>query len=184
MGASGNMTYTTTSRLFWTPERVELLRQWWAVEGLTGSEIARRLKSSKSAVIGQAHKQGFKQARSPEQKIKDKHRAGQMAVVVLRGKCGVKPQDIKPAEVPLALPAPSPKVTIPLFGRGVGFVNAKVDMCHFPLWEPSVKIGYVCGRKVWGGSPYCQAHHRLCSRTILEIKNEALIRKALYSAGR
>lgn len=39
----------------WTPERIEQLRALWA-EGLSINEIGRRMKMSKNAVIGKAHR--------------------------------------------------------------------------------------------------------------------------------
>ncbi len=48
----------------WTPEVVESLRSLWA-EGLTTTEIGRRLGMSKNAVIGKAHRLGLNGRPSP-----------------------------------------------------------------------------------------------------------------------
>src|SRR5262245_44335229 len=128
---------TVEQSQYWTPERVELLRQCWAVDGMTGTECGKRIGCSKSAAIGQAHKQGFKQGRSAEQRIKDKQQAAQMN--------GHRHAVDRPVLPP---PPPAPRVCLPWKGKGILFINARADMCRFPLWEYPDKTGKVCGRKI------------------------------------
>jgi hypothetical protein len=53
-----------TKNMGWTEERVDQLTQLW-IEGLSASEIGRRLEVSKNAVIGKAHRLGLPSRPSP-----------------------------------------------------------------------------------------------------------------------
>ena len=48
----------------WTQDRVDTLTKLWA-EGLSASEIGRRMEVSKNAVIGKAHRLGLPSRPSP-----------------------------------------------------------------------------------------------------------------------
>lgn len=52
----------------WTEERVDQLTQLW-IEGLSASEIGRRLQVSKNAVIGKAHRLGLPSRPSPIKRL-------------------------------------------------------------------------------------------------------------------
>lgn len=58
---SGQKTQMTMD---WTPERTEALARLWS-EGLTTSEIGRRLGITKNAVVGKAHRTGLAKRASP-----------------------------------------------------------------------------------------------------------------------
>lgn len=117
----------------WTDENIETLRQLWA-EGHSTAEIGRRMRCSKNAVVGKAHRLGLTPRPSPipvkgDKPVKSKP-------VRLQG-------NITPSQV-YRLPKPAPTAVRLAIGPQEG--------CQWPLDQQP------CAEMALPGKPYCHSH--------------------------
>lgn len=153
------MNKTPTSK-FWTPElRAEAIRLS-TIEGLSCSEIARRLGApTRNYVIGMLNRAGVSQrpASGPEASgprlkapaIKPDRYAG--------NGFNVRSGIINPAPAPLDLR----KVrTIPLLCEPVGIEDLRFDHCRYPV-NAGDQDYLACGSVKIDGKPYCLDHCRI-----------------------
>jgi GcrA cell cycle regulator len=159
----------------WPEERTaELLRL--RDEHLTGSQIAARLGTTRSAVIGKLRRldlgpiSGYRRGTAVEAKNKPERRRSKLYVTnsaaVLR-------------EVPIQpLPQPKPSNTqtdqqIPHSQRCT-LMQLGRDSCRWPVGEIGTPEFFFCGATRIDGSPYCASHTRRALRALA----------ALYKAAR
>lgn len=113
----------------WTPERVSSLMALWG-EGVSTSEIGRRLGVTKNAVVGKVHRLGLPKRNSP---IKAE-----------------KPETGGTVTPIAAAPVPS--------ADAVQMDNLRPGMCRWPEGEPGTESFHFCGQPIVPEKPYC-AHH-------------------------
>ena len=127
----------------WTPERISTLMVLWG-EGVSTSEIGRRLGVTKNAVVGKVHRLGLPKRNSP---IKAEKAEAPSPTVVATA-------------VHLARPAPArPSAeTVQMDGLRPG-------MCRWPEGEPGTENFHFCGQPIVPEKPYCAYH---CERAYVK----------------
>lgn len=122
----------------WTPERVALLIQLWG-EGLTGRQIGKRMKITKSTVIGKA------------QRLK----------LASRAAARKPPKPFAPARAPF-IQRPVSTSRLEEYAA-MPTVNKP---CQFPLWENERPTHEYCGKDRIDGKSYCAEH---CARAYVRV---------------
>lgn len=154
----------------WTPERVELLKKYWA-EGLSASRIAYRIGgTTRNAVIGRVRRMGLP-FRDTSQRYRPASGRGSTPKVVkvnaaegarvrrqrlneLKWGSGVQSLFAKEAE-----PLPPPSETD--IAR-VSFADLEPHHCRFIPGDPKASGKLYCGCDAVPGLPYCEAHAARC----------------------
>lgn len=156
----------------WPDQRIDDLRRLWA-EGHSTREIASRLRTTHSAIVGKAHRLGLPSRpspiRPPNPDRRSREEARRIATDNQRAKrhrraeervAAKPPKPIRSARLipttlnrPLA-PAPRPKAAAyippPKYGR--------VVECCWPIGEPGTPRFHFCDVPSEPGRPYCLAH--------------------------
>jgi hypothetical protein len=141
----------------WPEEMIAAARRLWEIEGCTASQVAlalardHRFPTSRSAICGLAHRQGWasrKAAVSHEPKPK-KARVARVSVAVPRPMPMLK-------IVPPAPPPPEP-ISAPADRAGVGFFDIRDGLCRWPLWGLATPFSEkrFCGEPTPAVEPYC-----------------------------
>lgn len=140
--------------LGWTPEAIRELRDLWADEALSASEIGRRLGTSKNAVISKANRLRLPSRPSPivrgyPSRPRGPRKSGAVTLAPLPAAAP------RPVVVPVERVAPEPVVVRPRrLARGT---------CCWPEGEPRSAGFRFCGaprelRADGTERPYCAAH--------------------------
>lgn len=138
----------------WTDEMVESLRQMW-VEGLTATEIAKKLGVSKNSIVGKVHRLCLTARPSPIKK-KDEE--------MKEPEAEVSPQPVEqPTVVAKAAPktksVAEPKEVSPKDVDGkTRLVDLDSHTCRWPIGDPRDEDFCFCGKKVRAGQTYCDEH--------------------------
>jgi GcrA cell cycle regulator len=156
----------------WTPKRTEALIKLWK-SGVPTSEIGRKLKVTKNAVVGKAHRLGLPKRQSPIPGKDDKAartpaapRPKQPVAKPVTGKAAATPAVAapKPAARPLAhgkTEAPNAIVRLENLGPG---------MCAWPIGEPGTDAFHFCGKRpTVPDKPYCLEH---CARAYVKSSKD------------
>ena len=136
----------------WNDETIARIRALWA-EGLSTSEIGRRMGITKNAVVGKAHRLNLPARPSPIRRMpgeKSVRRPTPRRVV------GPTLPALQSASRPAAA-VPRPPVTlrpVPAQPRPAGRVSA----CCWPLGEPGTPEFRFCGDPTVPAKPYCDEH--------------------------
>ncbi|MDD4556605.1 MAG: GcrA family cell cycle regulator [Alphaproteobacteria bacterium] len=170
----------------WTDEVVEELRKLWA-EGLTTSEIAKKLGVSKNSIVGKVHRLGLSGRPSPiKRKVelakKEKKAKTEETVVSKKADAGEIPSEkvtkpikavkaekaeTKKETTKKALPVEEPIETFfsiqpTLHTKSKDGVVRLVDLdshtCRWPVGDPKDEKFHFCGKKVRIGQTYCEEH--------------------------
>ncbi|MGQ0662389.1 MAG: GcrA family cell cycle regulator [Pseudomonadota bacterium] len=117
----------------WTMEQIAELTRLWK-EGLTTSEIGKRLGISKNAVVGKAHRLHLSARPSP---IKHSGR---------------------PKLFRAALPTVAIQAQIALRSPPKRPVELSAHSCRWPIGDPGEPGFFFCGELALAGKPYCAEH--------------------------
>lgn len=143
----------------WSPEQISELTRLWG-EGLTTSEIGKRLGISKNAVVGKAHRLHLAARPSP---IK---RTGPRPAV-FRTTVKLPGQPRAPRAPRQAGDAPTPR-SAPQPARWTGEVSNNI--CKWPIGHPGDADFTFCKEKALVGKPYCAEH---CAVAFVKVKPKA-----------
>ena len=135
----------------WTDELILDLRRLWD-EGYPTAEIGRRLRITKNAVVGKAHRLDLPQRPSP---IRRGEQPAQPRAPKPKVAAPTRPLPAAPAQAAPALP-PAPR-PIPAVPSRRGFS----EPCCWPLGEPGRPGFRFCDAPVDAGMPYCAEHRAL-----------------------
>lgn len=130
----------------WTEERVAKLTTLWE-EGLSTSEIGKRLQVSKNSVIGKAHRMNLKARpspirRNPDSSQKQKLRSQKAAFAKdQKNKINNEIVNLKDTHDEWARPRAMPR-----------------SACRWPIGDPENPDFHFCRAKVVSGRPYCANH--------------------------
>jgi GcrA cell cycle regulator len=144
----------------WTPEQITELTRLWG-EGLTTSEIGKRLGISKNAVVGKAHRLHLSARPSPIKRTGPRPAVFRTAAK-LPG--APRPQRARPA-MPGAAPAPRPA---PQPQRWTGELSN--NACKWPTGHPGDADFKFCTERALVGKPYCAEH---CAQAFVKVKPKA-----------
>lgn len=150
----------TTSQ--WTPERIQTLIALWT-EGLSTSEIGRRLGVTKNSVVGKVHRLGLKKRASPIRSrglTTNRPAAQPKAAPSTSARSGVEARTTAQPEAIQAAP-PVKKRTGPV----VQLDSLKPGMCSWPVGEPGTEQFHFCAESVVPEKPYCLEH---CERAYVK----------------
>ena len=165
---------TPVSSPEWPDEKVAVLRHLWAEDHST-AEIGRRLRMSKNAVVGKAHRLDLRAA---------SHRSGARAATTRRGRHAVGPSQSSRT----SCRSPPPRRHRPLGPSrharqptartpAAPSTNTQTHSCCWPLGEPGRPDFRFCDAPAGPGRPYCDAHTRVAyakpRRTVEQIAGYA-----------
>jgi GcrA cell cycle regulator len=142
----------------WTTEQITELTRLWS-EGLTTSEIGKRLGISKNAVVGKAHRLHLAARPSP---IKRTGARPPVFRTTVRLPGAQRPVRMRPATVPGEAPAPRPQREPQ---RWTGEVSNNI--CKWPIGHPGDEDFRFCTDKALVGKPYCAEH---CAVAFVKVK--------------
>ena len=155
--------------MYWTDEKVELLRQLW-LDGKSASQIAAELGGgvTRNAVIGKVHRLGLsgrvKTNTVATPRVRHKPAQAPRTSTVSRSMGGAVRGNTALAVAldPLieAEPVFREDVVIPMSLR-VTIVELREAMCRWPLGDPTSSEFRYCGIQTDGLIPYCQHHGRM-----------------------
>ncbi|HLW90466.1 MAG TPA: GcrA family cell cycle regulator [Roseiarcus sp.] len=164
--------------MYWTDEKVELLRQLW-LDGKSASQIAAALGDgvTRNAVIGKVHRLGLsgrvKTATSAAPRIRQKSLAPR-APSVGRSSGGFRGNTALALARDMLIeaePELREDVVIPMSLR-VTIVELKEAMCRWPLGDPTTPEFRYCGIQTATDGPYCQHHSRLAYQPAQDRRRE------------
>ena len=159
----------------WNEDRVGALRRLWD-EGHATAEIGRRLRVSKNAIVGKAHRLDLEARPDPIRRSgRTKQRPDPSLPPVAKA-----PEIRRPAAVSVATCAPAhPKETKPA-AAGVAAVQRLAPekrpwepcrplrigtaSCCWPIGEPGTRTFRFCDDLALAGKPYCEEHAKLAYR--------------------
>jgi len=158
----------------WTNQMVEQLRVLWQ-EGLTTSEIAKRLGVSKNSIVGKIHRLKLPGRPSPIKKEeKDTKTPAKKLFEKVKEKFSKKTKDapdIEPekpvttqVEVEVAIPEtvsvmPTPEVQEEREAEVlVKLTDLDNHTCRWPIGDPKDENFHFCGKKIKTGQTYCDEH--------------------------
>ena len=140
----------------WTDEMIEKLRQMWK-QGLTTSEIAKKIGVSKNSIVGKVHRLNLTARPSP---IKKKEEAPLEQPV--RKTAEKEPKSTKPVKkIKIETVEISPAVAVPSTVETTGCIPlTELDnhTCRWPIGDPRDEGFCFCGKKVRSGQTYCEEH--------------------------
>lgn len=130
----------------WSEAAIARLRELWDA-GHSAAEIGRRMRVSRNAIIGKAHRLRLTARPSP---IRAEIHPGERRK---RGIC--TPRKIVGSTLPpLPSPAPAPEsVQQPTF-----FLPLSSGPCVFPIGQPRTPSFHYCDAPALAGKPYCATH--------------------------
>ena len=133
----------------WTPERIELVRQLYIVQGLSARQIAEKMGDvTRNSIIGVVHRQGWSLPPKDAQ-------ARQGAAYRPAHRIAAEAHRTLPRKIP-AKPMKSPPSTPP--GPTVSIFELTEVSCRWIDGDPTADQPY-CGALRIHGSPYCKRHH-------------------------
>lgn len=153
----------------WDDRAIEALKKYWPTE-MPASEIAEKLgATSKSAVIGKAHRLGLATrvvGKKPSAGTRNGSRKYQLTQASYSPKVAAKvaaaggreawvEQKMKAGPILKPIPEPRPRRDLPSLVARVSFDDLEADHCRFPVGEPGREGFGFCGEKRLPGRPYC-----------------------------
>lgn len=165
--------------MYWTNEKVELLRRLW-LDGKSASQIAAELGDgvTRNAVIGKVHRLGLsgrvKTSMPPVPRVRRKPvqaprpPSPRSSGGAFRGNTA-----LALARDPLIETEPEvhEDVVIPMSIR-VTIVELKESMCRWPLGDPTTVEFRYCGIQTQADGPYCLHHGRMAYQPAQDRRRE------------
>lgn len=148
------------SKATWPVEEFQFVLQLWQ-QGLSGEEISKQIKGkrSRSAVIAELNRRGFKRGKKSNPPKQKQHRVHSnpdppRSTIILPNK------PILIGEPIVVDVAPPPKPYVPeTSDYAVALLDATSKQCHWPL-----DGGLCCGATVYKEFSYCHNHCRIMYR--------------------
>ena len=144
----------------WTPDRIEQLRTLWA-EGKSAAQIQRLMPwTTRSGVIGKAHRLGLPSRPNPIKRRSTMDWAAPAKKQVAKVVEKISP---KPAPAVVLTPKSMPKEISPKPAKLLTLEQVqKRNGCRYPFGHtPNMRF---CGKSKREGSSYCQSHHAACTQ--------------------
>ena len=127
--------------MIWNDEKVRKLRDLWSA-GLSGSQIAKKLKTTRSAILGKAHRLNLQSRTSGRNKV-------------------VAPKTIAVAPKTIAVVRKKPAAAKqPYFFDAL--LSLKDGLCHYPIGHVDQPGFHFCLAPALTHKPYCSEHYGLC----------------------
>jgi GcrA cell cycle regulator len=158
----------------WTPKRTESLIKLWK-SGVPTSEIGRKLKVTKNAVVGKAHRLGLPGRQSP---IPSKSEKAAPRPAPRPAPTGATKAPVAKAPAPVAAPSVVAKPVVKPVARSVEekpdtvvrLENLGPGMCAWPIGEPGTEGFHFCGKRpTVPDKPYCLEH---CQRAYVKSSKD------------
>jgi hypothetical protein len=146
----------------WTPDALRAARRLYLDEGLSASESARRLGTTRSALIAKAHRMGWAAERDPALASANLVRGGRSAASVWRRA--------------VARAAPPATATWPAASKPKPWLQRGPEECAFPVSGDGEAVMSCCAPS--GAATYCAAHTRAMYVRRTEAQRQALDRIA------
>lgn len=136
----------------WTEEMIDSLKQMWK-EGLTTTEIAKRLGVSKNSIVGKVHRLNLKARPSPIKKKEE---------TVVAETTGTKEENTKQATKSIKKINISPisvsTEKVKKESSCLKLTELDNHTCRWPIGDPRDDNFCFCGKAVRSGQTYCEEH--------------------------
>jgi GcrA cell cycle regulator len=154
----------------WTSERVALLRSYFDA-GLSCSQIAREIGTTRNAVIGKMHRLGLSR---PKDAFADR----------LEARNAARPKAVRRKPWRLSIHAQREMLMATYPGRAAeetavesahkcSLLELSQAQCRWPISEPGAEDFAFCGNKSVDGLSYCVGHARLAYRVPGRARRQA-----------
>lgn len=146
--------------IVWPRERVELMLQL-LMEGKTAGAVGEILGTSRNAVIGRAHRSGFRVGALNGHWVKSslEKRATALPPRILNSELSMRPKiKYKLPKRPRAV-TPKPKEMAVFKCEGISIMELRANTCRWPMWVSHLeKDKRYCGNECALMSAYCPTH--------------------------
>lgn len=140
----------------WTPEIIGRLRALWA-EGHSTAEIGRRLRVSKNAIVGKAHRLNLPARPSPIKPGSPRKPRGRAIPAPPRLTIISPVAPLPPIMTFPVAPSPRPREPRPMVSAARPREGERPSCC-WPMGEPGRAGFRFCGDDAVRGRPYCEDH--------------------------
>lgn len=130
----------------WSPEVLQAARHLYLEQGLSASESARRIGTTRSALIAKAHRMGWAAERDPGLAAANQVRGGRALARALRP---------RPAPREIHLPTPT---AAPVRATPRPWMERRPGQCAYPVSGDGEAVMSCCAAS--GAQSYCAAHRR------------------------
>lgn len=132
----------------------------WTVDGVTARVIAEELGTTRNAILGKAHRQGWKKSPGTlqfdvDQRLKSRERKPPRPPTRVRAVPAAAPV------IPPPAPPPAPVAPEQPSAHPVTLMQLKARHCRWPLGDPRKPEFRFCGDARIAASPYCEHHRKL-----------------------
>jgi GcrA cell cycle regulator len=157
----------------WNDDQIVRLRSLWD-EGLSTSEIGRRLGISKNAVVGKAHRILLPSRPSPIRRDGPSRPRPSGPRRVIGPTLPPLSASPLPELVRTLEPPPLPVVAVPTLVRTTAAPRSgRSHACCWPLGEPGTASFHFCDAETMPGKPYCMEHVQVAYVRVRDRKDEA-----------
>jgi hypothetical protein len=164
--------WATRTHIPWTQEEKDQVANWWVIDRLSSTDIAKKIGRTRNSVIGQVHRLGLSgtKPKSVFQTKKSHKRSARLTPS--RGGAKVAAATHRSAKVPSQASPPPLNHSGKTDGDGLKdtsillcdppleqrkkLLDLEHHHCRFPLGTPTL----FCGRTALEHSSYCHAHAR------------------------
>lgn len=143
----------------WTDKMVEDLKKLW-LDGLSTSEIAKKLGISKNSVVGKVHRLSLSGRPSPIKKKEEeiKRAAAARAKKIKETHAKEAPAvEIEEETITISVEKAAPKAAVRTDNL-IRVTDLDSHTCRWPLGDPRDENFHFCGKKVRTGQTYCDEH--------------------------
>lgn len=145
-------------------------------EQLTASAIARRVGTTRNAVIGAAYRAGMRFGPAPEEGADRATAPDAGGAVAVSADAGAAAEARGAADAPALAPeVVAPKAAVPAGGKTL--MELAFGDCRFPLWgdmRPAFGDERFCAAPVVPGKAWCPEHHARCVAGWAEVPKSIL----------
>lgn len=143
----------------WTDKMVEDLKKLW-LDGLSTSEIAKKLGISKNSVVGKVHRLSLSGRPSPikkkEEEIERAAAARAKKIKETQAKEALA-VEIEEETITVSVEKPATKAAVRADNL-IRVTDLDSHTCRWPLGDPRDENFHFCGKKVRTGQTYCDEH--------------------------
>jgi len=146
----------------WTPEQITELTRLWG-EGLTTAEIGKRLRISKNAVVGKAHRLHLPARPSPIKRTGPRPQIFRQTAQRPAGhgmpRVAQAPREPRQPSVAAQTSAAALKALANQpSAKRLPMMALSASTCRWPIGDPGDAEFHFCGERAIEGKPYCTAH--------------------------
>jgi GcrA cell cycle regulator len=162
---------STPQFAIWSQEKFELLVDLWVKKGLTASQCARELGTTRNSVLSKVHRSGIAERTVPRRSgttYRRKKRPAELGGTQPNGSIPGKHSSsftVKRVELKVDGLPPEPVSDVPLQLRKKT-ADIQDDQCRWIYGDTGTRDYHYCHHKQVPGIPYCESHRQRAFETV------------------